>query len=165
MNMKQQHAIDQAREDVKLKEIRRMSKPILNLYVENGIVKCKYAVYREIDGIVYVVHREDKLAIGLLQDASGDGWDPEKWKDDARKDVESSEKVLADIPHEDWDTKVGDRVLDTLSEDVENLQRLENEYPEGVLEQAPWKSGKIRLSRGNPETEKEMTVEELKRGS
>ncbi|MCY4570572.1 MAG: hypothetical protein OXD49_19970 [Candidatus Poribacteria bacterium] len=46
---------------------------------------------------------------------------------------------------------------------MEYLQYLENEYPEGILEQAPWKSGKIRLSHGNTETDEEMTIEEIKR--
>ena len=53
------------------------------------------------------------------------------------------------------------RAADDLREEIEYLQYLENEYPEGILEQAPWKSGNIRLSHGN--TEKEMTVAEFKR--
>ena len=55
------------------------------------------------------------------------------------------------------------RSADDLKEEIEYLQYLENEYPEGILEQAPWKSGKIRLSHGNTKTEEEMTIEEIKR--
>ena len=38
-------------------------------------------MHLEIDGIVYVVDRTDKLAVGLLVDAECGGWDPEKWKE------------------------------------------------------------------------------------
>ena len=75
----------------------------------------------------------------MFVDAEGSGWDPEKWKDEARQERDSAERDLGDVKHEDWDTKRGRRALDDLSNTDENLQDLEGEYLEGILEQAPWR--------------------------
>ena len=73
---------------------------------------------------------------------------------EGRRNISSDSQDLNDIGH------LETRVADDFREAVEYLQDLENEYPDGILEQAPWKSGKIRFSHGN--TEKVVTVEEFK---
>lgn len=135
--------------------LNKLDKPVVQLEAKDGVVKCRHVMHREIEGIVYVVDRSDKLAIGLFIDIDSGGWDPERWKKEIRQLIESLEQDLQEIGH------LETRSADDLREKIEYLQYLENEYPEGILEQAPWKSGNIRLSHGN--TEKEMTVAEFKR--
>ena len=137
--------------------LNKLEKPVVQLEVKDGVVKCRHVMHLEIDGIVYVIDRDDKLAVGLFVEAEGGGWDPEEWKEDIRREIESLEQDLSDIGH------LETRVADDLREQIKYLQRLEYEYPKGILDQAPWKSGKIRFSHDKPETEKEKTVDEFKR--
>ncbi|MYH83845.1 hypothetical protein F4141_24445 [Candidatus Poribacteria bacterium] len=61
--------------------LNNLDKPVVQLDVRDGTVKCRYVVHLEIDGIVYMVDRADKLAMGLFIDAVGEGWDPKRWKE------------------------------------------------------------------------------------
>ena len=135
--------------------LNNLDKPVVQLDARDGTVKCRYVVHLEINDIVYVVDRDDKLAVGLLTDAECRGWDPEQWKKTIRREIKSLEQDLSDIGN------LETREAGDLREKIENLQRLEYEYPEGILEQSPWKSGKIKISHGN--TEKEIPTEEFKR--
>ena len=135
--------------------LNKLEKPVLQLEAKDGVVKCRHVMHLEVDGIVYVIDRDDKLAVGLFVDADGGGWGPERWRDEIRRQIKSLEQDLSDIGHLDT------RVADDLRETVEYLQYLESEYPKGILEQAPWRSGIIRLSHGN--TEKEIPVDGFKR--
>ena len=136
--------------------LNKLDKPVVQLDARDGTVKCRHVMHLEIDGIVYVIDRDDKLAVGLFVDAEGGGWDPEEWKEDIRREIESLEQDLSDIGH------LETREADDLREEIKYLQRLEYEYPKKILDQAPWKSGEIRLSRGNPETDEIVTVKEFK---
>lgn len=134
--------------------LNNLDKPVVQLDAQDGTVKCRYVVHLEIDDIVYVVDRDDKLAVGLFTDAECGGWDPERWKESIRQEIKSLEQDLSDIGN------LETRGADDLREKIEYLQRLEYEYPEGILEQLPWRSGKIKISHGN--TEKVMSTDEFK---
>ena len=137
--------------------LNNLNKPVVQLDARDGTVKCRYVMHLEIDGIIYVVDRADKLAVLMLTDVQCGGVNPEKWKEDEKRNISSDSQDLNDIGH------LETRVANDFRDGVEHLQDLENEYPEGILEQAPWKSGEIRLSRGNSETDKVVTVAEFKR--
>lgn len=258
--------------------LNNLDKPVVQLDVRDGTVKCRYVVHLEIDGIVYVVDRADKLAMGLFIDAVGEGWDPERWKEEIHREIEYLVQNLQKIGHladdlrekadelkeeieylqkseddlrEKIDELIGEKIaelqeeiadryyerwkddvylkmvvqnlqeighladeleeeieyldfqeseeiseadelkekieylqefeeekrekiesleqdlreeteyLQKLEEEYSDLQELEYEYPEGLLDVSPWKSGKIRLSHGN--TEEKIPVEEFKR--
>ena len=141
--------------------------PMLQLSAKGGQVTCRYALKAEIDGIVYIADRADSLATLLLRDAKMLEVNPEQWKDGIRREIASIEKAMSDIPADEWDpdtgTKRGIRIMDEYRDAVECLQSLEAEYPEGILEQAPWKSGKILYLKNHLTGEaEEMSVEEFK---
>ena len=128
-------------------------KPVLMLEAKDGVIKCRYPVAREIDGVVYIVNRDDEAALTLFVNEDL-GADPERWKEDAEKSISAIEGDLQSIGHLETSS------ADELREETERQQDLEYKYPDGFLENAPWKSGEIRLSYGNHE--RTMTVEEFK---
>ncbi len=131
-------------------------KPVLMLEAKGGVIKCRYPVAREIDGVVYIVNRDDEAALTLFVNEDS-GADPERWKDDGEKNIAAIENDLQSIGHLETSS------ADELRQETERQQDLEYKYPDGFLENAPWKSGKIILSFGNEERDKTMTVEEFKR--
>lgn len=131
-------------------------KPVLMLEAKGGVIKCRYPVAREIDGVVYIVNRDDEAALTLFV-SEDSGADPERWKDDGEKNIAAIENGLQSIGHLETSS------ADELREETERQQDLEYKYPDGFLESAPWKSGKIILSFGNEERDQTITVEEFKR--
>ncbi len=131
-------------------------KPVLMLEAKGGVIKCRYPVAKEINGVVYIVNRDDEAALTLFVNEDS-GADPERWKEDAEKSISSIEGDLQSIGHLETSS------ADELREETERQQDLEYKYPDGFLESAPWKSGKIILSFGNEERDKTITVEEFKR--
>lgn len=131
-------------------------KPVLMLETKNGVIKCRYPMHEEIDGIIYIVHRDDEAAKMLFVNEGSD-IDPERWKDDTEKNITAIGNDLQSIGHLETD------VADELREETERQQDLEYKYPDGFLENVPWKSGKIILSFGNEERDETITVEEFKR--
>ena len=128
-------------------------KPVLMLEAKGGVIKCRYPVAKEIDGVVYIVNRGDEAALTLFVNEDS-GADPERWKEDAEKNISAIEGDLQSIGHLETSS------ADELREETERQQALEYKYPDGFLKNAPWKSGEIRLSYGNHE--RTMTVEEFK---
>lgn len=107
--------------------LNNLDKPIVQLDVRGGTVKCRYVVHLEIDGIVYVVDRADKLAMGLFIDAVGEGWDPERWKEGIHREIEYLVQDLQKIGH------LADELseeADELSEEIERMQKFEDELRE-----------------------------------
>lgn len=130
-------------------------KPVLMLEAKGGVIKCRYPVAREIDGIVYIVNQNDDAALTLFVNEDS-GADPERWKEEAEKSISAIEDDLQSIGHLETSS------ADELREETERQQDLKYKYPDGFLESAPWKSGKIILSFGNEERDKTITVEEFK---
>lgn len=127
--------------------------PVLMLEAKGGVIKCRYPVAREIDGVVYIINRDDEAALTLFVNEDS-GADPERWKEDAEKSISAIEGDLQNIGHLETSS------ADELRDETERQQDLEYKYPDGFLENAPWKSGEIRLSYGSHE--RTMTVEEFK---
>ena len=103
--------------------LNNLDKPVVQLDVRDGTVKCRYVVHLEIDGIVYVVDRTDKLAMGLFIDAVGEGWDPERWKEEIHREIESLEQDLQ---------KIGN-LADELREKIECIQKSKDYLREDYL--------------------------------
>ena len=113
--------------------LNNLDKPIVQLDVRDGTVKCRYVVHLEIDGIVYVVDRADKLAMGLFIDAVGEGWDPERWKEEIRREIEYLEQDLQKIGHlADELREEGE--LDELGEEADELREEADELKEKIDE-------------------------------
>ena len=118
--------------------LNNLDKPVVQLDVRDGTVKCRYVVHLEIDGIVYVVDRADKLAMGLFIDAVGEGWDSERWKEEIHREIEylvqDSQEIghLADELREEADElrekiECMQKSTDYLREDIDDLKE-EMEY-------------------------------------
>ena len=101
--------------------LNNLDKPVVQLDVRDGTVKCRYVVHLEIDGIVYVVDRADKLAMGLFIDAVGEGWDPERWKEEIHREIEYLVQDLQKIGH------LADELREEEAELREEIDELEEE--------------------------------------
>ena len=118
--------------------LNNLDKPVVQLDVRDGTVKCRYVVHLEIDGIVYVVDRADKLAMGLFIDAVGEGWDPERWKEGIHREIEYLVQDLQEIGHladelrEEAD-ELGEKA-DELREEIECRQKFEDDLREKIDE-------------------------------
>ncbi len=114
--------------------LNNLDKPVVQLDVRDGTVKCRYVVHLEIDGIVYVVDRADKLAMGLFIDAVGEGWDPERWKEEIHREIEYLVQDLQKIGH--LADELGEKAdelrekADELREEIECRQKFEDELRE-----------------------------------
>ena len=109
--------------------LNNLDKPVVQLDVRDGTVKCRYVVHLEIDGIVYVVDRTDKLAMGLFIDAVDEGWDPERWKEEIHREIESLEQDLQKIGH------LADELrekADELREKIECMQKSKDYLREDI---------------------------------
>ena len=109
--------------------LNNLDKPVVQLDLRDGTVKCRYVVHLEIDGIVYVVDRADKLAMGLFIDTVGEGWDPERWKEEIHREIEYLVQDLQKIGH------LADELrekADELREKIECRQKSKNYLREDI---------------------------------
>ena len=118
--------------------LNNLDKPVVQLDGRDGTVKCRYVVHLEIDGIVYVVDRADKLAMGLFIDAVGEGWDPERWKEGIHREIEYLVQDLQKIGHlADELREEADELkeeADELKEEIESMQKSEDDLREKIDE-------------------------------
>ena len=114
--------------------LNNLDKPVVQLDVRDGTVKCRYVVHLEIDGIVYVVDRADKLAMGLFIDVVGEGWDPERWKEGIHREIEYLVQDLQEIGHlaDELREKADElgQEADELREEIECRQKFEDDLRE-----------------------------------